>query len=512
MLAAVAASLASAAVLAADLRWLRVMQREHYIAGSCTAVALRWAECRPPNQYLGPVLAAAGIVALGAWLPDVAAGGALLAAACAVAFPVGLPLAGSPRRLAWTPRLRRLAAVCVAGQGLLAAAAVAGGQPAAIGALAVLVPAVVDGAALVMGPVEALAARRYRVAARAKLARVAPLVIGVTGSYGKTSAKNHVRGLLGGIFEVVASPASWNNSAGLCRTVNEYVTEDTRVLVAEMGTYGPGEIRAMCAWLRPEIGVITAIGPVHLERMKTLDVVLAAKSELLDGVRSAVLNTDDERLARLADAAGCAEVWRCGTKGQPGLDVSLEREDDSVTVRVRGEIAGFLDPQPGVHLGNVACALGAALAAGAPRDKVLGRLSELVVPAHRAATGVSDSGVVVIDDTCNSNPSGARHALDLLVHAIPEPGRRAVITPGMVELGPVQDAENRAFAAAVAGAGAQLVVVGWTNRRALMAGARDGGAEVITVASRPAARHWVRSALSAGDGVLWENDLPDHYP
>jgi UDP-N-acetylmuramoyl-tripeptide--D-alanyl-D-alanine ligase len=165
-----------------------------------------------------------------------------------------------------------------------------------------------------------------------------------------------------------------------------------------------------------------------------------------------------------------------------------------------------------VHLGNVACALGAALAAGAPRDKVLGRLSELSVPAHRAARGVSDSGVVVIDDTYNSNPSGARHALELLVTAVPEARRRAVITPGMIELGPAQDAENRAFAAAVVRAGAQLVVVGWTNRRALTAGARDAGGTVVTVATRPAARHWVRAALSAGDGVLWENDLPDHYP
>jgi UDP-N-acetylmuramoyl-tripeptide--D-alanyl-D-alanine ligase len=512
VLAAVAASLASAAICVADLRWLRVMQREHYIAGSCSAAALRWAECRPPNQYLGPVLAAAGIVALGAWLPDVAAGGALLAAACAAVFPVGLPLTGSPQRLAWTPRMRRLAAACVAGEGLLAAAAVAGGQPAAVGALAVLVPAAVDGGALVMRPVEALAARRFRATARATLTRVAPMVIGVTGSYGKTSTKNHVRDLLGSVFEVVASPASWNNSAGLCRTVNEHVTEDTRVLVAEMGTYGPGEIRAMCGWMRPEIGVITAIGPVHLERMKTLDAVLAAKAELLDGVRVAVLNTDDERLARLADAAGCPEVWRCGTMRQPGLAVSLEREDDSVTIRVRGEIVGFFEPQPGVHLANAACALGAALAAGAPRDKVLGRLSELTVPAHRAAGCVSDSGVVVIDDTYSSNPAGARHALDLLVDAVPEPRRRVVITPGMVELGPGQDAENREFAAAVARAAAQLVVVGWTNRRALTAGARDAGGTVITVASRPAARHWARSALSAGDGVLWENDLPDHYP
>jgi UDP-N-acetylmuramoyl-tripeptide--D-alanyl-D-alanine ligase len=506
------AALAAAAIVVADLRWLRVMQREHYIGGSCLATALRWARCRPPNEALGAVLAAAAIVALGGWLPDVAAGGAVVAAACAAAFPVALPVLGAPQRLVWTPRLRRLAASCLVLEGLLAGGAVALGWPAAIGAVAAGVPILVDGGALLARPLEAILARRYRKRARATLARVAPKVIAVTGSYGKTSTKNHVRDLLGGVLDVVASPASWNNSAGLSRTVNEYLTEDTQVLVAEMGTYGPGEIRSMCSWIRPEIGVITAIGPMHLERMKTLDTVVRAKAELLDGVRAAVLNVDDERLARLAGTVAVPETWRCGTQGQPDLDVSLEREEDTVTVRCRGEVIGFFEQQPGVHLGNVACALAAALAAGAPRDKVVGRLAELSVPAHRAAKGVSDAGVIVIDDTYNSNPSGARHALDLLVTAVPEPGRRAVITPGMVELGPAQDAENRAFAEAVARAGADLVVVGWTNRKALTAGARDGGGAVITTGSRPAARHWVRSALSAGDGVLWENDLPSHYP
>jgi UDP-N-acetylmuramoyl-tripeptide--D-alanyl-D-alanine ligase len=80
----------------------------------------------------------------------------------------------------------------------------------------------------------------------------------------------------------------------------------------------------------------------------------------------------------------------------------------------------------------------------------------------------------------------------------------------MVELGPDQDEANREFAAAVAKADAVLVVVGWTNRSALMAGAQGG--EIVTVGSRPAARDWVRSNLGAGDGVLWENDLPNHYP
>ncbi len=506
------------ALLIADFRWLRVTQREHYIPGSCAAVALRWARKRPPNQVLAPAGGLAALLALFG-RPQIDALGAAVAAGVAVAaFPVGMPLLGREQKLVRTPRLTRLAACTVLLEALIATAVVRLGAPAATAVLAAAAPAVIDAAALIMRPVEARLARKYRTSARATLSRVAPRVIAVTGSYGKTSTKNHIADLLAGSFDVVASPASFNNDSGLCRTVNQHLGAHTQVLVAEMGTYGPGEIRAMCSWVKPEIGIITAIGPMHLERMKTLDTVVRAKSEILEGVRVAILNVDDERLAGLAGTAGGAEVWRCGTRRQRDLTVSLEQQNAAVTVRYRGTALGSFPSPSGLHLPNIGCAVAAALAAGAPPDRVVARLGELSAPAHRAVKGVAGSGVVVIDDTYNSNPEGAARALEMLEAATEGGGgegggrrsRRAVVTPGMVELGPDQDEANRAFAAAVAKADAVLVVVGWTNRRALMAGA--AGSEIVTVGSRSAARDWVRSSLTAGDGVLWENDLPNHYP
>ncbi len=498
------------AVVIADLRWLRVMQREHYIPGACTTVALRWARRRPPNQVLALAGAAAALLALIGQPPDVALGAALAAALAAAAFPVAMPLLGGEQRLRRTPRLMRLAGCALVMEALIAAATVWLGAPAASAVLAAGVPVVIDGAARIMRPVEARLAGKYRRSAQATLSRVAPRVIAVTGSYGKTSTKNHIRDLLSGTFDVAASPASYNNDSGLCRTVNDHLGPHAQVLVAEMGTYGVGEIRAMCSWVKPEIGIITAIGPMHLERMKTLDTVVRAKCELLEGVRVAILNVDDERLAQVAGSVSGAEVWRCGTRRQRDLAVSLEREDGAVTVRYRGTAIGSFTGQPGLHLPNIACALAAALAAGAPPDRVVARAGELSAPPHRAVQGVASSGVVVIDDTYNSNPEGASRAIELLESATGGGNRRAVVTPGMVELGPDQDEANRAFAAAVAKADAALVVVGWTNRRALLAGAAGG--EIVTVRSRSAAREWVRASLTAGDGVLWENDLPNHYP
>jgi UDP-N-acetylmuramoyl-tripeptide--D-alanyl-D-alanine ligase len=498
------------AVVIADFRWLRVMQREHYIPGSAATVALRWARKRPPNQVLASAGGLAALLAVFGRPQVVALGAAVAAAVAAAAFPVGMPLLGREQRLVRTPRLTRLAACAVALEGVIAAAVILPGVPGGCPVLAAAVPAVIDAAALVMRPVEARLARKYRTSARATLSRVAPRVIAVTGSYGKTSTKNHIADLLTGGFDVVASPASFNNDSGLCRTVNQHLGPHTQILVAEMGTYGPGEIRAMCSWVKPEIGIITAIGPMHLERMKTLGTVVRAKSEILEGVRVAILNIDDERLAELAGTVAGPEVWRCGTRSQRGLAVSLESENAAVTVRYRGTAIGSFPSPSGLHLPNIGCAVAAALAAGARPDRVVARLGQLSAPAHRAVKGVADSGVVVIDDTYNSNPEGAARALEMLEAATASRCRRAVVTPGMVELGPDQDEANREFAAAVAKADAVLVVVGWTNRRALLAGAAGG--EIVTVGSRSAARNWVRSNLGAGDGVLWENDLPNHYP
>ncbi|MGH9149428.1 MAG: glutamate ligase domain-containing protein, partial [Acidimicrobiales bacterium] len=118
----------------------------------------------------------------------------------------------------------------------------------------------------------------------------------------------------------------------------------------------------------------------------------------------------------------------------------------------------------------------------------------------------------VIDDTYNANPAGAAAALAALqAHRSPA-GRAVVVTPGMVELGPRQGEENAAFGAAAAAAATDLVVVGRTNRAALVEGASGGQAEVRVVERRADAVAWVRANLGPGDVVLYENDLPDHFP
>jgi UDP-N-acetylmuramoyl-tripeptide--D-alanyl-D-alanine ligase len=499
-------------IAVAGLRWLRVAQREHYLFDAASRFAVRWWTSTPIN-VAGLGLGLSGLILSSRW-----AAWAFAPAAVVALGPVGLTLRGRSAPLAWTRRLRTLAVVW----GALEAAVVAGGTVAGQGPVAVAlatlaVPAFVDLACALTAPVERRLAGAHVARARARLERVAPTVVAVTGSFGKTSTKGYIAHLVGGARTVVASPASFNNRAGLARAINEHLADGTEVFVAEMGTYGRGEIAELSSWIHPDVAVITAIGPVHLERFGTEDRVLEAKAEIVDGVACAVLVVDDERLEALADT--CAErgthVWRVSTRDQ-GADVCVVEDSHGLTVRVRGDevaCAVVAEARPG----NVAAAIAVALELGVSSADMAGRLATLPVASHRLEPAVSTAGVVVLDDTYNANPAGGRAALAALRRLGSNADRRVVVTPGMVELGPIQSTENAHFAAEAAAVATDFVVVGRTNRRALVRGARRArpahdGPRVVAVRTRQEATEWVRAHIGPGDVVLYENDLPDHYP
>ena len=232
---------------------------------------------------------------------------------------------------------------------------------------------------------------------------------------------------------------------------------------------------------------------------------------------------------RVADAATAAgkRVYRCSTTDRTA-DVYVvaspgEQGRSSVSVLVEGKLVGEgLSVPTGAQPTNLACAVAVALALDLEPALIVDRLHDLPSVDHRLAAVESPSGVVILDDTYNANPAGAGAALRALVASAtggadrPAGVRRlAVVTPGMVELGARQFEENRRFASAAVAVATDLVIVGRTNRRALEAGAlaADGArADVTLVRDRGQAVDWVRTHLASGDAVLYENDLPDHYP
>jgi UDP-N-acetylmuramoyl-tripeptide--D-alanyl-D-alanine ligase len=482
-------------------RWLRVAQREHYLPGSVSWTEQLWlARDRRSALLWVPVVA---LFALGVFSSDVYYLGA---AVLAQVPPLGLSHRGRTSKLAWTPRLRRLCVVL----GLLVLL-VGVWSPGLAAATSLFLSPLVDVALFAVRPVEKRLSRTFLEQARTKVARVRPTVIAITGSYGKTTTKNYLAHLLSESHTTLASPASFNNAMGLSRAVNEGLVPGTEVFVAEMGTYGPGEIRGLCEVFPPDVAVITAIGEVHLQRMRSRERILTAKAEIAEKARTVVLNVDDDLLVGLAEtlAAQGKEVIRCSA-----VDAKADVAIVDGKVRVRGAALGAANLPPSVHPLNAACALGAALALGDEPKALVKRLRSLPSVAHRLEPIEQPGGSWILDDTYNSNPVGAAEAVRRAAALAEASGGRVhVVTPGMVELGSVQAERNEALARAVRDAGAAtLVVVGLTNAAALRKGAGGASTEVVEVPTREAGVKVVEQKSRAGDVVLFENDLPDHYP
>lgn len=479
-------------------RWLRVAQREHYEPGRVSAIVRIWCRALPANLALGLGSLVAVIAGWWAWPLTV------LGIAVAVIWPWGLGVRGRTSQLAFTGRMKRLAAVLAV---LVLVVCLVFRDPGYAALGIPLAFALTDLALLITKPIEAALAQKYVASARAKLAKVNPQVIAITGSYGKTSTKLYAAQLLSASRSVLASPASFNNLLGLSRTVNDRLTPGTEIFIAEMGTYGPGEIRQLCSVFPPSIAAITTIGEAHLERMKDRATIVSAKSEIAEQASTVVLNVDVPELAALADRLdGSKKVIRVGTKASADVVVT-----DAWKVTIGAESQDWA-AQPTGHPTNLAVAIGLALAAGAEPAQLLGSVRDLPQAPHRAEVAVDANGVTLIDDTYNSNPDGAASAIAAAAELAGPAGAIYTVTPGMIELGREQFTRNAELAAqATASLAMRLVVIGHTNRRALVSGATAGD-RVELVRDRAAAVALIGARAQPGDVVLYENDLPDHYP
>ncbi len=509
--AAIISGLLSAALQ--NLKWLRVAQRVHYLPGEVARVERLWFDRRPIGVlwWLGAavavLLAVQGAAGLG--IPQLA-WAAVLAPLLVLPTPWKLPFRGVTSPLAWTPRAVRAYVGMTLAQILVGALAIV-----FLGPAGVLIPLLLGAnlADLALGGLwylERTLSMTFVREAQRRLKRVKPRVVAITGSYGKTSTKGYVAHLVSGTHSTMASPASFNNLMGLSRTINEHLLAGTSVFVAEMGMNAEGRIRELTNWFPPDIAAITVIGEAHMERLGSKEAIFRAKAEITEKAPIVVVPIDQKELRGLADT--------CERQGKRVVRVSAEGHKADVVVDPDlgtlsygpGEPPSPLEIPAFGHAVNIAVALGIAWLLDVPKDQAIARLSHLPVAAHRAEVAALDEGVAIIDDTYNSNPLGAKHAVESA--AAVAKARHAplvVVSPGMVELGPVQAQRNREFAESVVRAGGQLVIVGRTNRRAMLTGS-GGTAEIFD--TRPdAVTHALRLAGDRGV-ILYENDLPDHYP
>ena len=490
------------------IKWLRVAQREHYIAGWTTRIAIGWGRSRPVSWW--PILVAAVLEFAG---PSISADARWTTIALPLVlfiliplWPWGLRFRGTSSPLQWTSRLRRLSALWLILAWTVMFVLSSLSLSYAIVLVAFVAPGVMDIALVIAAPIEKALSKKWLLAAQKKLRQVNPTVVAVTGSYGKTSTKGYIAHLVSAKYSVVPSPASFNNLMGLARAVNDKLTPGAEVFVAEMGMYGEGEIRELSSLFPPDIAAITTIGEAHLERLGSRAAILRAKSEIVENAETVVLPIDDPDLATLAN--------RCEAEGKRVIRVSARGTKADVTVDpAKGTVTIGKDTVPVQissvgHAVNIAVAIGIAHALDVPLAVLAPRLGNLPTAAHRAEPQQAPSGAIIIDDSYNANPIGAARAVDGgVAMAAERKGPFIVVTPGMIELGQVQFDRNRDVAAQVAAVGGELFVVGYTNRKALVAG--HSSAQVF--ADRPAAMAAALERAGASGVILVENDLPDHY-
>lgn len=374
-------------------------------------------------------------------------------------------------------------------------------------------------------PLEAGLRRVYLQRAKGVLRRLGPTVIGITGSYGKTSTKHYLTHILNGRYTAVATPKSYNTLMGVSLAINT-VLKETRSLdyfIVEMGAYIEGEIAEICRLARPEISIVTAVGPQHLERFGSIEAVTNAKYEIVaalpaDGI--AVLNGDDPRVRGMADRASVAQTVLVSQDQAAGARLTAQNVKESldglsfdVVDSQTGEERHFHAPVYGLHnVTNILLATAVARHLGLSLGEIAMRVAGLEPFEHRLQRRVQPGGLIVLDDAYSANPVGAQSALKVL--GMHQDGKRVLITPGMVELGVLQEEENRKLGALAPDYATDIILVGEAQTRPIFEGvtSTDFEREHLQVCETHAeAVAWLRANVQAGDAVLFLNDLPDTY-
>ena len=390
-------------------------------------------------------------------------------------------------------------------------------------ALALLImPIVMLAANLVNKPLEAAISRWYYNDAKRILRSMPNLtIIGVTGSFGKTSTKHYLYRILSERYNVLMTPGNFNTTLGVIRTVREHLKPHHQIFIVEMGAKQVGDIKEICDLVHPTIGVVTAVGEMHLETFGSVENVLRTKFELIDSLPAdglGVVNLDSEPIAAAKLSYPCRMV---------GYGVEAEKADyraeqinytpAQTTFSIKS--GGTLREEYSTHLagrGNIlnllaAVAVADALQVSEAQQKRAMRQIEQI--EHRLSIKRTAGGITIIDDAYNSNPAGAKMALEVL-RDFNTGGRKIVVTPGFVEMGESQYRNNKELGANIAAAADIAIVVNRVNRDAIVEGLGAAGfsaEKTIQTDSFAEASAYLATTMRAGDVILYENDLPDSF-
>ncbi len=371
---------------------------------------------------------------------------------------------------------------------------------------------------LINHPVERGINRRY-INDASRILRGMPnlKIIGVTGSYGKTSVKYFLNTLLSAQYNVLCTPGNFNTTLGVVRTIRENMKPFYDIFICEMGARQVGDIKEICDLVHPDYGIITSIGPQHLQSFHTIENIIATKFELADavpGTGKVFLNYDN---AYIREHKIEKPVVSYGTEGEKvdflAYDIAVSSGGSSFRMKdERGAVYEFHTKLVGSHnVQDIAGAIAVAHTLGIPMEKLLYPVRKLESVPHRLQL-IKQGDRIILDDAYNSNKSGFEAALDTLAMFRE---LRILMTPGMVELGEKQYDENKEVGVYAADKCDYAVLVGKEQTKPIQDGLLEAGfaqSKMILVDDLQEAFRMVNAIPGERQKViLIENDLPDNY-
>ncbi len=370
-------------------------------------------------------------------------------------------------------------------------------------------------------PIEKCVYYYYYFQATRKLKKLSQLkVVGITGSYGKTSSKNILSDILNVKMIAHPTPKNLNTEYGLMITINNHLDKFDEVFIAEMGAYKRGEIATLCKMVHPKYGILTTIGTAHLESFGSEENIQKTKFELIESLPSdgiAILNGDDPKQLSYKIQSDCQKIW-IGIDNQEvdlyAKNIRCSKEGSTFDCYFKGDNQPhtFTTRLLGNHnIYNILAGIALAKEFGMSIQEIEMGVRKVKPIEHRLEIKPVGS-IYMIDDAYNSNPVGAKRAIEVLEMM---PGTKAVVTPGMIELGAKESEYNKIFGMQMADVADYVILIGEKQTKPIYEGLIESGfnKEKIYILNDVKESFSLLASLKGKEELyaLYENDLPDSY-
>ena len=365
-------------------------------------------------------------------------------------------------------------------------------------------------------PFERIVYLYYRTKAVNKLKSIPGLkVIGITGSYGKTSSKNILNAILQTSFNCYPSPKSFNTPYGLMNAINNGLDKFDEIFIAEMGAVHLRDIKILTDLVHPKYGIITTIGVAHLETFKTEENIQKGKFQLIENLPSdgvGVLNMDDPKQVSYKIKNNCKIIWIAIDNKDAdyvATNIKLSGEGTTFDVKINDKIYNFKTVLLGKHnIYNILASIALGVELGVDPNKLVTAIQGLKPIEHRLELK-QYGNINIIDDAFNSNPVGSKMALEVLSYM---DGKKIVVTPGMIELGPKEYEYNFKFGEYISEVCDEVILIGEKQTKPIYDGLinKNYDKEKIHILNDVKLAFPLIQKLK-GDYVLLENDLPDIF-